>query len=177
MQAVRRTIRRSPIRLRVALMATAVAFAALAAVMYQHIAATSATFDQTARQQALTGGAALRPALLDDLEPLVAAARRDGRPLQQYRGVADGGRSSRRVKNGLSPWSSPDTLIVTAVRQKDGSVLVTGHPVTRAVARLRSSAISTGLVLLAGGLIIAVGLMLLLGRLVTRPLERLTAEV
>ena len=54
MQAVRRTIRRSPIRLRVALLATALAFTALAAVMYQHVTETSATFDQTARQQTLT---------------------------------------------------------------------------------------------------------------------------
>ena len=126
-------------------------------------------FDAQGRPEAASGG------LAPQLRQLAAEARTVGRtrrPIQQFR-LPDGTRSARTE---LRPWSSDKTVQVTLVPQDDG-VLAAAFHVDWATDQMRTSALTTSMALVGGALFICFGLMLMLGRLVTRPLGRLASEV
>jgi diguanylate cyclase (GGDEF)-like protein/putative nucleotidyltransferase with HDIG domain len=104
----------------------------------------------------------------------VRAAVKDLAPSQQL--VSLGGGRLSEAGDKLRPWTSDRVILLTIVPQ-DGGALVTAYRVEWATSRLRSSTLSTASSLLAGALFICFGLMLVLGRLVTRPLGRLSSEV
>ena len=111
------------------------------------------------------------------LRGLTAEARRvgqTGRMLFQFR-VPEGGIRSRRVDR-LAPWSSNRTVLVAMV-PREGGVLATSYHVGWATDRLRSTAVSSALNLGGAAAFLCFSLLLMLGRLVTRPLGRLAAEV
>jgi diguanylate cyclase (GGDEF)-like protein len=125
-------------------------------------------FDAQGRPRAGSGG------LAPELRTLGAQARevaRTRRPLQEFRRPGAGAPSDE-----LRPWSPNGTVQVTIVPQ-DGGALVVGFHVDWATDQLRSTTISMAMALLGGALFICFGLMLMLGRLVTRPLGRLASDV
>jgi diguanylate cyclase (GGDEF)-like protein/putative nucleotidyltransferase with HDIG domain len=128
-------------------------------------------FDRDGRVQASRG--ALAP-LLRELGPDAARVARSGRPAQEFR-LPDG-RGSRSGGSELRPWSPEGTVQVTIVPQGDGA-LAAGFHVEWATSQVRSTAISTSMGLIGGSLFLCFGLMLTIGRQVTRPIGRLGAEV
>ena len=126
-------------------------------------------FDAQGRARASSGR------LAPQLRRLGAEARevaRTGRPVQQFREPS----GDRTVETKLRPWSSDDAVQVTLVPQ-DGGVLAAGFHVGWATNQMRTSTLSTSMALTGGALFICFGLMLMIGRLVTRPLGRLGSEV
>ena len=110
------------------------------------------------------------------LRQLGAQARevaRTRRPKQSFRLPGDGTTTTRTE---LQPWSSDDTVQVTVVPQ-DGGALAAAFHVDWATHQMRASMLSTSMALVGGALFICFGLMLMMGRLVTRPLGRLASEV
>jgi diguanylate cyclase (GGDEF)-like protein/putative nucleotidyltransferase with HDIG domain len=124
-------------------------------------------FDKQGRVHAADGGLAPQ---LRRLGPEARTVARTGRPLQQFR------KNGGAEKTELRPWSPSSTTQVTLVRQDDG-VIAVGFHVDWATTQMRSSALSTSMALVGGALFICFGLMLMLGRMVTRPLGRLASEV
>ena len=116
---------------------------------------------------------ALSP-LLRELGPQARAVARSRKPMQEFR-LRDGD-TSTSAESALRPWSSNKTVQVTLVPQGDG-VLAAGFHVEWATGQLRATTISTAMGLVGGGLFLCFGLMLVIGRLVTRPLGRLAREV
>jgi methyl-accepting chemotaxis protein len=101
----------------------------------------------------------------------VARTRRN---LFQFRVPHTGGQS-RRVGR-LAPWSSNRTVLVAMV-PRQGGVLATSYHVGWATDRLRSMAFSSALNLGGAAAFLCFSLLLMLGRLVTRPLGRFANEV
>jgi diguanylate cyclase (GGDEF)-like protein/putative nucleotidyltransferase with HDIG domain len=128
-------------------------------------------FDKNGRVTAAKGD--LAPALRE-LGPTVRRVARSRRASQEFR--LREGRGSRPAGSALRPWSSGNTVQVTLVPQGDG-VLATGFHVEWATGQLRATTISTTMGLVGGGLFLCFGLMLVIGRQVTRPLGRLASEV
>ena len=111
------------------------------------------------------------------LRGLKAEARtvaRTRRGLLQFR-MPRAGTQSRRVDR-LVPWSSNKTVLVTMV-PREGGVLATSYHVSWATDRLRSAAFSSALNLGGAAAFLCFSLLLMLGRLVTRPLGLLANEV
>ena len=125
-------------------------------------------FDSQGRPKAASGR--LAPALRD-LGPQARQVARTGRALQVYRAPGGGGPTKE-----LRPWTDRSTIQITIVPQ-EGGAMAAGFHVDWVTGQLRSSTLSTSLALSGGALFICFGLMLMLGRLVTRPLGRLASEV
>src|SRR3954454_5475023 len=128
-------------------------------------------FDRDGHVLAGSGGT---QTTLGGLGATARGVARSGKAVLEFR-VPQGGARSRRVA-GLTPWSSSRTLQIT-VLPKDGGAVALGSHMGWATDRLRSTAISSALNLGGGVAFLCFALMLLLGRLVTRPLGRLAAEV
>jgi diguanylate cyclase (GGDEF)-like protein len=128
-------------------------------------------FDGNGRVLAGSGGT---QATLRGLAADARSVVRSRRMSLQFR-VPESGSRSRRV-GGLAPWSSSRTLQITILPREGGAIAVSRH-VGWATERLRSSAFSSTLNLGGGAAFLCFALMLMLGRLVTRPLGRLAAEV
>ena len=131
-----------------------------------------ATFDASGRIQAHGGGL---DSTVSRLGPQAAAAARAKAPRQEFRLPADDGTSTR--VSSLKPWSSPRTIQVTIVPQSDGGAVVGAYHVDWATEKLKSRAYSILLSVAGGAGFICFGLMLMLSRLVTRPVGRLAGEV
>ncbi len=104
-----------------------------------------------------------------------AAVARSGRTVSQFRLPEAGGRSTR--VSDLSPWSPGATLVVTIAPRPEGGAAAVGFHTRWATDVLRQRLISTALSLAGAILFVCCGLVLLLGRLVTRPVARLATEV
>jgi diguanylate cyclase (GGDEF)-like protein len=128
-----------------------------------------AVFDAQGRPQ--TSGGKLAPQLRQ-LGPQARGVVRSRTPRQRFRVPAGDG--SRETE--LRPWSPESTFQVTIVPQGEGAMAV-GFDVGWATSRMRRTAISTTMALAGGALFICFGLMLMIGRMVTRPVGRLAAEV
>jgi len=126
-------------------------------------------FDAQGHVKAGNGALALE---LRRLGPQAAKVAKSGRPLQEFR-VPDGAGTRR---TDLRPWSPSSTIQVTVVPQ-GGGALAAGFHVEWATTQMRGRALSTTLGLVGGTLFICFGLLLMVGRLVTRPLGRLASEV
>jgi diguanylate cyclase (GGDEF)-like protein len=97
-----------------------------------------------------------------------------GQRLMEFRLPQGGTRSEPAGR--LLPWSSDTTLLV-AIVPRDGGALATVYHVGWATERLHSTMVSTALNLGGGAAFLCFALLLMLGRLVTRPLRLLAAEV
>jgi len=97
-----------------------------------------------------------------------------GQRLMEFRLPRGGTRSEPAGR--LLPWSSDRTLLV-AIVPRDGGALATVYHVGWATERLHSTMVSTALNLGGGAAFLCFALLLMLGRLVTRPLRLLAAEV
>jgi diguanylate cyclase (GGDEF)-like protein len=128
-------------------------------------------FDANGRVLGESGGTR---ATLRGLKAQARTVARTGRGVFQFR-VAQGGTRSRRVDR-LAPWSSNQTVLVAMV-PREGGVLATSYHVGWATDRLRSTALSSALNLGGAAAFLCFSLLLMLGRLVTRPLGLLAAEV
>ena len=131
-----------------------------------------AVYDSRGRLQVHGGGL---DATVSKLGPEAVDAARAKRNRQEFRLPEDDG-TSKPVAS-LSPWSSPRTIQVTIVPQSDGGAIVAAYHVEWATEKLKSRAYSILLSVIGGAGFICFGLMLMLSRLVTRPLGRLASEV
>ena len=131
-----------------------------------------ATFDSSGRVQAHGGGL---DATVTRLRSQALAAARTKKTKQEFRLPEAGGRST--PVSSLRPWSSPRTIQVTIVPQSDGGAVVAAYHVDWATEKLKGRAYSILLSVAGGAGFICFGLMLMLSRLVTRPVGRLAGEV
>jgi diguanylate cyclase (GGDEF)-like protein len=126
-------------------------------------------FDAQGRPRSSNGGLA---AQMRRLGPQARQVVRTRRPVQLF--AVPEGRDMRPTK--LRPWSPDRTVQVTIIPQ-DGGAVVAGFHMKWATGQMRRRAISTSMALVGGALFICFGLLLMLGRMVTRPLGRLASEV
>ena len=126
-------------------------------------------FDAQGRPKASSGRLAGE---LRTLGPQARAVARSRRPLQEFRRPGNAGSRSQTLRL----WSERGTVQVTIVPQ-DGGAMAAGFHVDWATGQLRTTAVRTAMALTGGALFICFGLMLMLGRMVTRPLGRLASEV
>jgi len=124
-------------------------------------------FDRNGKPRAGSGGLAPQLRRLGAEARSVAQSRK---PLQQFRGP-----NGDHVET-LRPWSPDGTMQVTLVAQNGGTMAV-GFHVDWATHQMRTSMVSTSMALAGGALFICFGLLLMMGRFVTRPLARLASEV
>ena len=108
------------------------------------------------------------------LAPKALEAAREKRGFSEFRVPV--GTGSKRISR-LTAWSPDSTFEVSVVPQPDGGAVLAGFHTNWATTKLRTAAKSTALSLGGGVLFIALGLMLLLGRVVTAPVGRLANEV
>ena len=128
-------------------------------------------FDADGKVLGAGGGA---QATLRGMSAEARAVARSGQRLMEFR-LPEGGERSR-LTGRLMPWSSSTTLLVAMV-PRDGGTLATIYHVGWATDRLHSTMVSTALNLGGGAAFLCFGLLLMLGRLVTRPLRLLAGEV
>ena len=128
-------------------------------------------FDANGKVLGAGGGA---QATLRGMSAEARTVARTGRLLMEFR-LPQGGTRSKPAGR-LLPWSSDTTLLVAMV-PRDGGTLATVYHVGWATERLHSTMVSTALNLGGGAAFLCFALLLMLGRLVTRPLRLLAAEV
>ena len=128
-------------------------------------------FDTDGKVLGAGGGA---EATLRGMSAEARTVARTGRLLMEFR-VPQGGTRSTTAER-LLPWSSNTTMLVAMV-PRDGGALATVYHVGWATERLHSTMVSTALNLGGGAAFLCFALLLMLGRLVTRPLRLLAAEV
>ena len=128
-------------------------------------------FDANGKVLGAGGGA---QATLRGMSAEARTVARSGRLLMEFRVPQGGTRSTPAGR--LLPWSSDTTLLVAMV-PRDGGALATIYHVGWATERLHSTMVSTALNLGGGAAFLCFALLLMLGRLVTRPLRLLAAEV
>jgi diguanylate cyclase (GGDEF)-like protein len=122
------------------------------------------------RQGRVLGSGGALGSKLASLAPHAKQALASGHTVQLFR-ARDG-----HLFRTLRPWSDPHALAIT-IQPYTGGVVVTAFHSDWAIARLHRAALRTALGLLGGALFICLGLLLILGRLFTSPLERLAREV
>jgi diguanylate cyclase (GGDEF)-like protein len=128
-------------------------------------------FDASGKVVGAGGGA---EATLRGMSAEARKVAQSGRLLMEFRLPLGGTRS--KPTGRLLPWSSDSTLLVAMV-PRDGGTLATIYHVGWATDRLHSTMVSTALNLGGGAAFLCFALLLMLGRLVTRPLRLLAAEV
>ncbi len=128
-------------------------------------------FDANGKVLGAGGGA---QATLRGMSAEARTVAQTGRLLMEFR-LPQGGMRSKPAGR-LRPWSSHSTLLVAMV-PRDGGTLATVYHVGWATERLHSTMVSTALNLGGGAAFLCFALLLMLGRLVTRPLRLLAAEV